>query len=322
MPCGRASGRLLTSWGVLKKPAVWSTLGARELVNNHQLSVVVLHPPLLRSSQVFSELLQGIQAGAARYQLQLRLAVNERGLPSDHISQIYFSDPSLYPDGVLVIGARLDEPVPEQVLQLCIPSVLVGRDTSDQVHSCVGRDEEAGAYEATDYLLGLGHRAIAFVGGDPAYSYTHSRLHGYARALQEHGVSALDRWVVLGNGRAAAGEILSVSPEISAAVFINDAHAMEALPVFEACGWKIPADLSVISFDDTEEARNYDPPLTSVSFPRFQEGLHAVRVLNEQINNPLMKFCKVVFRASLIERDSCGPPRKVSAPHQAMKTLP
>ena len=167
--------------GGLEETSGLEYAGGPRLVNNHQLSVVVLHPALLRSSQVFSELLQGIQAGAARYQLQLRLAVNERGLPSDHISQIYFSDPSLYPDGVLVIGARLDEPVPEQVLQLCIPSVLVGRDTSDQVHSCVGRDEEAGAYEATDYLLGLGHRAIAFVGGDPAYSYTHSRLHGYAR---------------------------------------------------------------------------------------------------------------------------------------------
>jgi LacI family transcriptional regulator len=285
--------------------------GSARHVDKHNLSIVVLHPAILRSSQVFSELLQGIQAGATRYQLQLRLAVNEPDLPSDHISQIYFSDPSLYPDGVLVIGARLEEPLPEQIYDLGIPCVLVGRDSNDPNLSCVGRDEDTIAFEATDYLLRMGHRAIAFVGGDQAYSYTHSRLHGYQRALEECGVRALERWVALGEGSRAARQILASSPDITAAIFINDAHALQALPIFWAAGLKIPVDLSVISFDDTDEARNYDPPITSVAYPRYQEGLHSVKVLVEQIQNPLMKQCKVIFRATLIERESCAPPQKV-----------
>jgi DNA-binding LacI/PurR family transcriptional regulator len=278
--------------------------------DKNNLSVVVLHPAILRSSQVFRELMQGIQAGATRYQIQLRLAVNEPDLPSDHISQIYFSDPNLYPDGVLVIGGRQDEPLPEQIYNLGIPCVLVGRDSADPNLSSVGRDEEAIAFEATEYLLELGHRAIAFVGGDLVYSYAHSRLNGYRKALEASGISVLDRWIALGEGDKAARAILSASPEITAAILINDAYAMEALPIFRTAGRRIPADLSVISFDDTEEAGNFDPPLTSISYPRYLEGFHSVKVLIERMKQPLMKYCKVIFRASLIKRDSCAPPQK------------
>jgi DNA-binding LacI/PurR family transcriptional regulator len=276
--------------------------------------VVVLHPAILRSSQVFGELLQGIQAGATQHRLQLRLAVNDPDLPSDHISSLYFSDPSLHPNGVLVIGPRLDEPLHEQVHALGIPIVLVGRRATGLRVSAVGRDEESIARQATEYLLDLGHRAIAFVGGDSAYSYVHSRLQGYRVALEESGVSAPQRWTALGGGQDATEAILEASPEITAVIFANDAYAMEGLPVFQAAGRRIPGDLSVISFDDTEDARTFDPPLTSVSYPRYQEGLWSVKVLVDQIQQPLLKHCQIVFRASLIERESCASPKGTPGP--------
>lgn len=292
---------------VSPQPAVGAGDGAKGL-----LSVVVLHPPVLRSSQVFSELLQGIQAGAATYQIQLRLALNEPDLPSDHITRLYFSDPSLRPDGVLVIGARQNEPLIDEARQLDIPCILVGRRSSDATVSGAGRDEEAIAFEATNYLLDFGHRAIAFVGGDEAYTYTRDRRQGYRRALRDRGVDALERWIALGEGKMAAERILSTSPEVTAVISVNDAYAMEGLPVFQAAGREIPDDLSVISFDDTQEARTFDPPLTSVSYPRYQEGLWAVKLLVDLLRQPLMQSCQVVFRASLVKRASCAPPKSVS----------
>lgn len=273
------------------------------------LSVVVLHPAILRSSQVFSELLQGIQAGAATHQIQLRLATNEPDLPEDHITRLYLSDPSLRPSGVLIIGARRNEPLIDEARELGIPCVLVGRQSPDLTLGAVGRDEEEVTFQATNYLLELGHRAVAFVGGDEAYSYTHSRLKGYQRALKQRNVHTLERWIALGDGKAAAERVLAASPEITAAIFVNDAYAMEGLPVFQAAGRVIPDDLSVISFDDTQEARSFHPPLTSVSYPRFQEGLWSVKVLVDHIRQPLMKSCQVIFRASLIKRDSCASPK-------------
>jgi LacI family transcriptional regulator len=187
---------------------------------------------------------------------------------------------------------------------------LVGRQSPEPALAAVGRNEEEVTFQATNYLLDLGHRAVAFVGGDEAYSYTHSRLNGYRRALEQHDGPAPDRWIALGHGATAVERVLASSPEITAVIFINDAYAMEGLPVFRANGRAIPDDLSVISFDDTEDARSFDPPLSSVSYPRFQEGLWSVKVLVDHIRQPLIKSCQVVFRASLIKRDSCISPNK------------
>jgi len=272
------------------------------------LSVVVLHPGILRSSQVFSELLQGIEAGAAEHNLQLRLIVNEGVLPSDHIYQLYFSDPKLLPDGVLVIGDRSDVPLPEQIFDLNIPVVLVGRESDDYAISAVGRDEEQIAFEATQYLQDLGHKAIAFVGGELSFRYTHSRIAGYKRAMRECFGDFPGGWIALGDGTAASRQILEHYPEISAIVFVNDAYAEEGLPVIRASGRIIPEDLSVISFDDTLFAQSFNPPLTSIAYPRFQEGLQAVRVLIEKIKNPTLKFSQIVFHAKLVVRESCAPP--------------
>jgi DNA-binding LacI/PurR family transcriptional regulator len=264
----------------------------------------------LRSSQVFLELLHGIQAGADLYQVQLRLAANELDLPPDHMTRLYFSDPALRPNGLLIIGARQEEPLVQEAQGLGIICVLVGRQSTDASVSAVGRDEEAIAFQVTEYLLDLGHRSIAFVGGDWAYSYTRSRVDGYHQALQARGIATPDRWVALGEGEEAASQILNTSPEVTAAIFVNDAYAVKGLPLFQSAGYTIPGDLSVISFDDTEEAHTFEPPLSSVSYPRYHEGLWSVKVLVERIRQPLMQSCRVVFRTSLTERDSCTSPRK------------
>jgi DNA-binding LacI/PurR family transcriptional regulator len=276
------------------------------------LTVLVLHPATFRSSQVFSELLQGIQAGATRHRIQLSLAVNEPDLPEDHISRLYFTDPALRPDGILVIGSRQDYPLPKVIFEQDIPCVLVGRNTKEQNISSVGRDEEHISYKATRYLVNLGHEAIAFIGGNHAYNYTKSRLYGYKKALESAGIIPQDTWVAFGNGKLAAREILSFCPNISAAIFVNDDHAIQALPIFQSAGLKIPEDLSVISFDDTEFARNFTPSITSVAYSRYQEGLWSLTLLVNQIQNPLIKYSNIVFRATLIERESCAPPKHFS----------
>jgi DNA-binding LacI/PurR family transcriptional regulator len=273
------------------------------------LSIVVIHPGILRSSQVFSELLQGIEAGAAVYNLQLRLIANESNVPNDHVFQLYFSDPKLSPDGVLVIGDRSDKKLPTQIFNHSIPTVLVGRESTNYALSAVGRDEKQIAYDATQYLLELGHKAIAFIGGELAFRYTHSRLDGYKLALTEQFGEFPQHWIALGAGDKAARTILDRSSEITAAIFINDAYAEGGLPVFQAAGKEIPDNLSVISFDDTQFAQSFNPPLTSVAYPRYSEGLQAVKVLVDRIKYPEMKFCQIIFNATLVKRNSCKPPQ-------------
>lgn len=299
-------------------------LRAEEAVSNNKtrskaksrqdlLSVVVLHPAILSSSQVFSEFLQGIQAGADTYQVQLRLAINDPNSPPEHITRLYLTDPALRPNGLIIIGARIVEPLIDEAKRQNIPYVLVGRQAPDSSSSAIGRNEEEVTLEATNYLLELGHKAIAFVGGDEAYSYTRRRLDSYKRALQAQQIEPLERWVALGNGREAAEKILSTSPEITAVIFVNDSYAMQGLPVFQTAGRRIPDDLSVISYDDTEDARSFDPPLTSIPYPRFESGLWAIRDLVERTKHPQMQSIQITFKSALIKRASCAPPSQLKS---------
>jgi DNA-binding LacI/PurR family transcriptional regulator len=272
-------------------------------------SVVVFHPGILRSSQVFREFLQGIQAAAVEFRIQLNLAVNETGLSRSHVSRLYLTDEVLRPDGILVIGARLNDPLVDEAQKIGLPVVLVGRSSPNPHLSAVGRDEKGITMEAMEYLLGLGHRAIGFVGGDPNYSYTLARIDGYRQALEEAGVSVPERWIVLGEGDTAAATLLQTSPEITAILCVNDAHAAQALPVLQAAGRRIPEDLSVISYDDTDIAQTFEPPLTSISYPRFQEGFWALKMLVEQVRQPMLVSGQIVFRSTLIHRASCTVPK-------------
>jgi len=273
------------------------------------LSILVLHPPTL-DDEVFTEYLQGIWAEAARHNLHLRLAANEPNLPGNHITNLVFSDPSLRPDGVIILGAKSKEPLMAKTTALGLPCVSVHREKSHPGISTVGVDEAAIAAEATQHLLELGHRAIAFMGGDPGYDYVHGRLRGYRLALAGQGTEIPANWIWLGFNQGDMEALLSQSPEVTALVCMNDTYALDyAIPALQARGCKIPDDFSIVGFDNLQAARIFDPPLTSVSYPRYQESVRAVEVLVERIDNPMLASQHIVFRAKLHKRASSAPPR-------------
>jgi DNA-binding LacI/PurR family transcriptional regulator len=275
------------------------------------LNMLVLHPANIRSSSVFHEILRGIQAAASLYHVQLNLAFNEPDLIGDNVINLYFMNPVLKPGGVLVIGAKINEPVVEQARLMNIPIVLVGRPNQLRGVNAVSRDEEPSAFEATSHLINLGHRNIAFLGGSSKYSYTKDRLNGYRRALETHKIHYCEQRVLLGFDELSASRLLLHQQDITGAVIINELYANRLLPQVKAGGRQIPADLSVVTFDDSELSRTFDPPLTSISFPFYQEGFWAVRLLMEQIRQPILLSLQVMLRSSLVRRESSCPPKSV-----------
>jgi len=272
------------------------------------LSIMVLHPPILRSSYVFSEVLQGIQAGVEAFNLQLRLVVNDPDASSQHVSHLYLTDDYLRPDGVLVFGAQQHEPLLEQVIERDIPCVVLGREAKKYHVSGIDRDEEYHAYQLTQHLINLGHRSIAFIGGETCYDYTTNRLKGYQRALEDATIAPDERWVYLGDGTVATEHILDANLNVTAMIYVNDSYAIEGLAVLRERGIKLPTEISVASFDDTEFSRDHQPPLTSVSYNLFKEGQWAVKILLDQIRHPFIAKSHLVFNAELLIRESTAPP--------------
>src|SRR4029453_2514526 len=130
----------------------------------------------------------------------------------------------------------------------------------------------AGAIEATEPLLGLGHRRIGLIKGIPGFVATEDRTSGYRAALSGPGVRPDPPLEVFGEfrtvqGRTAAAQLLDL-PEPPTAIFAcNDEMAVAVLQEARARGLRVPEDLSVVGFDDTTVSQIAIPAINTLSPP-------------------------------------------------------
>jgi LacI family transcriptional regulator len=146
----------------------------------------------------------------------------------------------------------------------------------------VGSTNFAGGLAAARHLLSLGHRRIAYIGGPPTAAHNQARMHGYRAALETAGARVPDEYVRPGrflyrDGLDGLAALLAL-PEPPTAVFAgSDETAAGVLEAARVRGLRVPADLSVVGFDDTQVARFASPPLTTVRQPLREMGGVALR---------------------------------------------
>lgn len=252
----------------------------------------------------YSWVLTGIEAAARRRQgnlLYATLPVDNENRPLDLPEQL-LGQPL---DGLLLIGAFSDRVVAEVAGRNATPIVLV--DSHAGPHSCdaVSSDNLGGAYEATRYLIGQGHRQIALAGvrpqADPVFA---ERRDGYFRALREHALSGH----TIESGRTgivnSTTSFLAAHPEITAVVGCNDAFAIAVLQAARQVGRRVPDDLSVIGFDDIEHALHTAPPLTTMAVDKVTMGRLAVQALLFRLAWPEAATQLTLLRPRLLVRES------------------
>jgi LacI family transcriptional regulator len=172
----------------------------------------------------------------------------------------------------------------------------------------------AGATQAMQHLLGLGHRRIAALTGPRDGKATVDRRRGYYAALAEAGI-APDRELELeGDFRIPSGEELTGRlldlPEPPTAIFaFNDNMAIGALQAARARGLRVPEDLSIVGFDDLEEAEIVTPPLTTVRQPLAEMGRIAVSILLRLLEGQRLEALHVELATRLVVRGSTAAPR-------------
>jgi DNA-binding LacI/PurR family transcriptional regulator len=219
-------------------------------------------------------------------------------------------------DGVLLIGSHRAATVDAVLNGLGHPRppiVLV--DARDQGHGLdsISSDNHGGAYEATRYLVAAGHNRIGYVGPasdqDPNFA---QRVAGFRQALADHGLEPADvsEYPDEGAGRLALGTALSST---TASVCGNDDFALSMLREAVAQGISIPADHSVIGFDDTRHSRDAIPPLSTMAVDKLALGRLAVQALEYRIKWPESAPISVITAPQLIERGSVR--RLAGSPH-------
>ena len=170
-----------------------------------------------------------------------------------------------------------------------------------------------GAACATAHLLELGHRRIGALTGPVGWTATEDRRTGYHTALAEAGVMPDPALEVAGDwltpSAATAAHRLLDLPDPPTAIFaFNDNTAVGALEAARARSLRIPEDLSVIGFDDSEQAAHLTPPLTTVRQPLAEMGRTAISVLGRLMDGRRVEALRVELATRLIVRESTAPP--------------
>lgn len=178
---------------------------------------------------------------------------------------------------------------------------------------CVAAMHAAGAKQATEHLLELGHRQIGAIAGLPGWYATEERLLGYRAALAGAGILLDPALVVhsdwrIERGTAAARELLSLAEPPTAIFGFNDNVAVGALHAATERGLRVPDDLSIVGFDDTEHAVIVTPRLTSVRQPLAEMGRTGVSLLIRLIEGQRVDALRMELSTKLVVRESTAPP--------------
>jgi DNA-binding LacI/PurR family transcriptional regulator len=217
-------------------------------------------------------------------------------------------------EGIVVTASRVGTIYLKILSELKVPIVLINNQRRGEfIHSVMIANVEA-SRQATQHLISLGHRRVAYLGDQFGYQSDTERFSGYRRALEEAALPFLPELVVHGDGTPEGGlkamHLLLSLPQSPTAVFCyNDMTALGALRCIREGGLRVPEEVSVIGFDDLFFASYTQPPLTTVRQPRRRMGLLAMEILLKLMSGQ-GSTDTIEVPAELILRESTAPPRE------------
>lgn len=219
-------------------------------------------------------------------------------------------------DGLILTPPVSDNPaVLDLLARRGVRFVRVSPGSGAELGPATFIDNEAAAEVMTTHLLSLGHRRIGFIAGHPSYATSAQRLNGYTRALRIAGISYDPALVCEGSydfasGSAAAAVLLDLAEPPTAIFASSDDMAAGALTTAHRRGLRVPGELSVAGFDDTEMAGFVWPPLTTIRQPTRAMAYQAADLLLSPANAATDARAAPEQRElpfELIVRESTGP---------------
>jgi LacI family transcriptional regulator len=179
-------------------------------------------------------------------------------------------------DGIIVLTGRLSD----QALKACaknLPVVVTGRSLKAAGLFALNFDNFEGGRLATQHLIDLGHRRIAFIAGDPNHPDATERLRGYRAALERAGLTYNAKLVVPGafheeSGLLGVDQLLGSGQRFTAIFAANDQMALGAALGLHRRSLRVPQDVSLVGFDDLPSSLYAIPPLSTMHQPAYEMG--------------------------------------------------
>ncbi|MBB4934928.1 LacI family transcriptional regulator [Lipingzhangella halophila] len=285
---------------------------ARALLQDRTATVGLVLPDI--SNPYYPPLVRGVEDAASTLGYRVMLCNTDR----DEEKTATYVDTLIKTrvDGIIIAGGSTTMPMLRDVFEpYRTKVVVVGRHELE--YPSIQVDNVAAMGEVIGYLTGLGHRRIGFIAG-PASSITvQDRVEGYRAALRAAGIGYNEDLVREGDlqeqsGYDVAGELAAQPTRPTALVAANDRMAVGAMAALTDAGLRVPADVSLVGFDDVSLASYIRPALTTVSVPTYDMGGAAMELLAREFEEGggTPEPGARVLSTTLMVRESCAaPPR-------------
>lgn len=278
---------------------------ARSLAGGRSNTIGLLVPDL--GTGYIGEIIRGIDTELSWNNLDLILYTTHRTATKEanYVANLAHG----MVDGLLLVLPRNPVDYIATLTRRNFPFVLIDHQGAVEKCPAVGATNWQGAYTATEYLIGLGHRRIGFITGSLDLGCAEDRLKGYRSALRTHHIPDAPELVYEGNffqpdGYAGASALLELTEPPTAIFASNDVMAMGVMDAVRNRGLRVPDDISVIGFDNIPQSAMVYPPLTTVQQPLEQMGRVAAQMLINILHNVEKDAGRIELPTELIVRGS------------------
>ncbi len=214
-------------------------------------------------------------------------------------------------DGFIVLYSKADDPVINYLYNEGYLYVLIGKANKNANQTIyVDNDNLLAGRDATEHLIQLGHKKIAYLGGDNSTIFSADRRAGYQLALTQHQLPIVPEYCIELPFKAkeqieVMTNLLKLKDRPTAVVVCDDILALTLENICRELELSLPEDLSIVSFNNSLVARLTTPKLSSVDINSFQLGIEAASQMINHIENPNLVATKIIVPHYLVERESC-----------------
>lgn len=233
----------------------------------------------------FMELISGVEATLSARSYGLMLQMTDDPEAEAAIYRRWWGERRV--DGVLVCDLRESDPRIPEIEKLNLPAVVIGGPGHTGGLPSIWSDDAAAVVETVEYLHALGHRAIARVGGVPDFLHTRIRADAFAQVCARLGLTEA---ISVGSdytgeeGARVTRRLLSSRRRATAIIYDNDVMAIAGLGVAQEMGLRVPADLSLVAWDDSVLCRLVHPSLTALQRDIPAYGAKAASMLLDLVD--------------------------------------
>ena len=282
---------------------------AQGLITKKTNTIGIIVPDI--SNAVFGKLTNGINSVFAQEGYTVVLCESQGELEKELKLLGILEEKQI--EGLLFAGVDVNHTLVERMRKRNYPVVLVTQEASEDeeaVHTVIHNNVEA-MYDAVKFLLDNGHERIAYLGGPKNdFSSGKKSVIGYKKALEEAGIEVKDSYIAQGDFSFEAGyqgmkKLYEENSKLPTAVVTgSDVIAVGAIQYLDNMRVKIPDDISIMGFDDSEFATYIKPELSTVRISYYDEGVKAAEMLRELMDGSTEAPMKEYVPHKIIRRST------------------